>query len=58
MPKSNVKTEKMEMLIELVRENPVLYDARMAEHKDSQLIYNTWQKIARQLDMEKFGGEC
>lgn len=41
-----------EKLIELVRINPVLYDARSSDHKDVQLIHNTWASIADSMGKE------
>ena len=35
-----------EKLIELVRTNSVLYDVTSSDHRDAQLIHNTWASIA------------
>ena len=40
------KWEHMERLIELVRDNPVLYDQSSRAYKDSTMTNNTWQKIS------------
>ena len=40
------KFDHMERLIELVRENPVLYDQSSHRYKDSTMTNNTWQKIS------------
>ena len=54
MPKSKILTGKTEQLIELVRE---LYNPRLPEHRDVQLIHNTWGSIAEVLAVEKFCGK-
>ena len=57
MPKNKISTGKTEQLIELVREHPYLYNPRLPEHRDVQLIPNTWGSIAEVglLAVEKFG---
>ena len=57
MPKSKISTGKTEELIELVREHPHLYNPRLPEHRDAQLIENTWGSIAEVLALEKCGGK-
>ena len=46
-----------ELLIELVRINPVLYDARHSAHKDGQLLLNTWNSIAAELGLSGMDGK-
>ena len=38
--------------IELVREHPHLYNPRLPEHRDVQLIHDTWGSIAEVLAVE------
>ena len=47
---------KTEQLIELVREHHHLYNPRLPEHRDAQLIHNTWGIIAV-LVVEKLCGK-
>jgi hypothetical protein len=42
--------DDMERLIELVRENPGLYDQSLPSYKDVQWTANIWSKLA-----ERFG---
>ena len=46
MPKSKISTGKTQQLIELVREHPHLFNPRLPEHRDDQLIHTTWGSIA------------
>ncbi|XP_075530139.1 uncharacterized protein LOC142563470 [Dermacentor variabilis] len=41
-------TSTSEMLIELVRNHPVLYDKRHLKHKDNVLKDDLWHKIGRE----------
>ena len=52
-PVSPIK-DKTEHLIELVRDH---INSRVSEHKDGQLIFNTWKSIAEILVVGKFGGK-
>ena len=56
MPKSKISTGKTEQLIELVREHTHLYNPRLPEHMDAQLIHNTWGSIAEILAVHKLCG--
>ncbi|KAH6923087.1 hypothetical protein HPB50_021417 [Hyalomma asiaticum] len=40
-----------EMLIEMVRNYPVLYDKRHPKHKDSLLKDDLWRKIGSELEL-------
>ncbi len=44
---------KTEQLIELVRGHPHLYNPRLLQHMDAQLIHNTLGSIAEVLAVEK-----
>ena len=46
-----------ECLIEPVRMNPVLYDARYSAHKDGQLLLNTWNSIAAEIGVSGMDGK-
>ena len=35
----------MERLIELVREEPVIYDVNLVGHSDQNLISNSWENV-------------
>ena len=42
--------EKKMKLIQLVRENPILYDLNHVNHKNAQMKLVIWEKIAEILD--------
>ncbi|KAG7168771.1 Transcription factor Adf-1-like 4 [Homarus americanus] len=44
--------EKMEELIDEVKEHPCLYDIRMEEYRDVQRKYNIWEQIAQNLQRD------
>ena len=52
MPRGKVKKglssidEKKMQLIQLVRENPILYDLNHVNHKNAQMKLVIWEKIA------------
>ena len=50
-------TELTEKLIELVRLNVELYDAKSPFHKDAQRLHNIWSSIAKEMGDEKMNGE-
>ena len=45
MPKQKLRVEQVEYLLEEVRQHPILYDPRSADHKDDERICNTWSSI-------------
>ena len=45
-------------LISLVRDHPCLYDHKMHEHRNSEIIHSTWEGIADEIGVEYFGGKC
>ena len=44
-----LSTEESEKLIELVRINPAIYNATLADHKDSHMLNNIWISIAKSM---------
>ena len=44
-----VSRDSIEEMIELMRVNPSLYDATLADHMDSTIISNIWHSIGRKL---------
>ena len=47
----------MEKLIELVRQNPGLYDQSLSMYKDNVWTQNTWKKIADHLGLDDVDGK-
>ena len=43
------KTEKKSRLIQMVKENPILYDLGDANHKNSEMKKVVWDQIAAEL---------
>ena len=54
MPSRKLPIAQIEVLVEEVRHNPILYDPKCAEHKDAQKIHNTWSSIYNVM-ARKFG---
>jgi hypothetical protein len=46
-----------EKLIELIRENPVLYDCSRKEYKDADIVTNTWKSIISRLEIPGLTGK-
>ena len=48
--------DDQDILIELVRLHPAIYDASQRDHRDKNVTQNIWKKIAREMDVE--GLDC
>jgi hypothetical protein len=46
-----------ERLVELVRQNPCLYDVTMSDYKDSQMAQNIWDSISVALGKPNMDGK-
>ena len=57
MAKLVLTTEETEKLIDLVRENPGLYDQGLPEYKDAIYQRNCWVKLATQLGYDASYGK-
>ena len=44
--------EAIEMLIELVREREVIYNAKHESHMDATMLANVWESIAKTVNVE------
>lgn len=56
MPKRKTTTEMLEKLVELVRQNPVLYDPKLPGHKDAVRLSNIWKSIATAMEDPEMTG--
>ena len=55
-PRSRISDEIIGKLFELVRKNPCLCDCTLPDHRDAVKISNTWQSIAKKLDISGMTG--
>ena len=49
-------TEKIEELIELIKDRSYLYDTSQHDYRDAIKVNNTWESIANALDVEEITG--
>ncbi len=53
MPKSKLSSPATcEKLIELVREHPVVFNSRLPDYKDIDVVRNTWESITQALEVD------
>ena len=48
----------VEKLVELVRDNPVLYNVSLPEHRDPLFVRNVWSSIAEAMGDRCIDGKC
>jgi len=56
MPNLILNKDETEKLIEMVRQDPCIYDPREQNHKDSAYSANFWASVARGFDKPGFEG--
>ena len=49
-------SEAIEMLIELVREQEFIYNAKHESHMDATMLANVWESIAKTVNVEGMDG--
>ena len=57
MPKSKFSNENVKKLVDLVRQRPLLYDPACQDHKDAQMMHNSWESISRVMKIDGMNGE-
>ena len=58
MPRGRtISDDVIEKLIELVRENPCIFDQSLPEYRDALFIKNVWDSIAEKLDYNDYEGK-
>jgi len=50
--------ETTEKLIEIVRDNPALYNASLPEYKDASIVKNLWISVTKEMKIDGLTGIC